>query len=131
MQTRTFSRIEWFLPTRSPASASDDIEPLKRAHFILFKLVIVCHISSINPPLIPALKDGNQAIEKRGADKKGLSKDGCYGWMEEGMTLATNPMSCTPAWTAMRLALTLHLNLSMSPAGGKRVNELVRHRHGR
>jgi protein phosphatase 1 regulatory subunit 37 len=65
MQTDIFSRIKCFLPTQSPASARDDIEPLKDAHFMLFKLVTVCYISSINPPLIPALKDENQAIEKR------------------------------------------------------------------
>ncbi|KAG1850418.1 hypothetical protein F4604DRAFT_1970269 [Suillus subluteus] len=52
-----------------PLFASDDIKPLKRAHFILFKLVAGYHISSINPPLTPALKDENREIEEREAER--------------------------------------------------------------
>lgn len=69
-QTGIFSRIKGFLPTQSPASAGDDIKPLKRAHFILPKLVTVYPISSTNPPSTPALKDEKRAIEEREAERR-------------------------------------------------------------
>ncbi|KAG2357028.1 hypothetical protein BDR07DRAFT_1421401 [Suillus spraguei] len=69
-QTGIFSRIKGFLPTQSPASAPDDIKPLKRAHFILPKLATVYPISSINPPSTPALKDEKRAIEEREAERR-------------------------------------------------------------
>ncbi|KAG1850445.1 hypothetical protein F4604DRAFT_1970279 [Suillus subluteus] len=55
--------------TSSTYANCDDIKPLKRAHFILFKLVAGYHISSINPPLTPALKDENREIEEREAER--------------------------------------------------------------
>ncbi|KAG2055296.1 RNI-like protein [Suillus hirtellus] len=69
-QTGIFSRIKGFLPTQSPAFASDDIKPLKRAHFILPKLVTVYPISSTNPPSTPTLKDEKRAIEEREAERR-------------------------------------------------------------
>ncbi|KAG1863171.1 hypothetical protein DFJ58DRAFT_715166 [Suillus subalutaceus] len=69
-QTGILSRIKGFLPTQSPTSASDDIKPLKRAHFILPKLAIVYPISSINPPSTPGLKDEKRAIEEREAERR-------------------------------------------------------------
>ncbi|KAG2135178.1 uncharacterized protein EDB93DRAFT_1254322 [Suillus bovinus] len=56
------------LPTQSLACASDDIKPLKRAHFILPQLVTVYPISSTNPPSTPNLKDEKRAIEEREAE---------------------------------------------------------------
>jgi hypothetical protein len=69
-QTGIISRIKGFLPTQSPASASDDIKPLKRAHFILPQLVTVYPISSVNPPTTPTLKDEKRAIEEREAERR-------------------------------------------------------------
>ncbi|KAG1791210.1 uncharacterized protein HD556DRAFT_1386803 [Suillus plorans] len=59
-----------FLPTQSPAFASDDIKPLKRAHFILPKLITVYPISSTNSPSTPTLKDEKRAIEEREAERR-------------------------------------------------------------
>jgi protein phosphatase 1 regulatory subunit 37 len=69
-QTGIFSRIKGFLPTQSPTSASDDVKPLKCAHFILPKLVTVYPISSVNPPSTPGLKDEKRAIEEREAERR-------------------------------------------------------------
>ncbi|KAG1724709.1 uncharacterized protein EDB91DRAFT_1170321 [Suillus paluster] len=69
-QTGILSRIKGFLPAQSPASASDDVKPLKRAHFILPKLAIVYPISSLNPPSTPTLKDEKRAIEEREAERR-------------------------------------------------------------
>ncbi|KAG2124709.1 hypothetical protein BD769DRAFT_1466747 [Suillus cothurnatus] len=59
-----------FLPTQSPTSASDDVKPLKCAHFILPKLVTVYPISSVNPPSTPGLKDEKRAIEEKEAERR-------------------------------------------------------------
>ncbi|KAL4079887.1 hypothetical protein V8B97DRAFT_1928380 [Scleroderma yunnanense] len=69
-QTGILSRIKGFLPTQPSSSTSDDIKPLKRAHFILPQLAIVYPFSSVNPPSTPTLKDEKKAIEDRETERR-------------------------------------------------------------
>jgi hypothetical protein len=48
-----------------------------------------------------------------------------FSWKPFHQRMVTNLMSCTLVWTAMRLALTLHFNPSMSPASGKQEWDIV------
>ena len=69
-QTGILSRIKGFLPTQPSVSPSDDIKPLKRAHFILPQLAVIYPFSSVNPPSTPALKDEKKAIEDHEAERR-------------------------------------------------------------
>ncbi|KAI6100340.1 hypothetical protein F5141DRAFT_1141856 [Pisolithus sp. B1] len=69
-QTGILSRIRGFLPTQPSSSTSDELKPLKRAHFILPQLSIVYPFSSVNPPSTPTLKEEKKAIEEREAERR-------------------------------------------------------------
>ncbi|KAI6040774.1 hypothetical protein EDC04DRAFT_2566656 [Pisolithus marmoratus] len=69
-QTGILNRIRGFLPTQPSSSTSDDLKPLKRAHFILPQLAIVYPFSSVNPPSTPTLKEEKKAIEEREAERR-------------------------------------------------------------
>lgn len=64
------NRIKGFLPTQPSLPVSDELKPLKRAHFILPQLAIVYPFSSLNPPSIPSLKDERKAIEEREFERR-------------------------------------------------------------
>lgn len=69
-QTGILNRIKGFLPTQPSSPSSDDIKPLKRAHFILPQIAIVYPFSSLNPPSTPTLKDEKKVIEDREAERR-------------------------------------------------------------
>ncbi|KAI6169874.1 hypothetical protein EDD17DRAFT_1785645, partial [Pisolithus thermaeus] len=69
-QTGILNRIRGFLPTQPSSSTSDELKPLKRAHFILPQLTIVYPFSSVNPPSTPTLKEEKKAIEEREAERR-------------------------------------------------------------
>ncbi len=70
-QNSLLSRITRFLPNQTPTQPSaDDVQPLKRAHFILPEIAVVYPISSVNPPSTPTLKDEKRSIEDREYERR-------------------------------------------------------------
>lgn len=84
-QNTLLSRITRFLPNQTQIQPSpEDVQPLKRAHFILPEIAVVYPISSVNPPSTPTLKEEKRSIEDREYERRrrvlrgnsGSGKDG-------------------------------------------------------
>ncbi|KAF8340191.1 hypothetical protein F5887DRAFT_1076994 [Amanita rubescens] len=84
-QNTLLSRITRFLPNQTQIQpSSEDVQPLKRAHFILPEIAVVYPISSVNPPSTPTLKEEKRSIEDREYERRrrvlrgnsGSGKDG-------------------------------------------------------
>jgi protein phosphatase 1 regulatory subunit 37 len=70
VQPSLFSRITRFLPAPVHSAPNDEVQPLKRAHFILPQIATVYPISSVNPPSTPTLKEEKKAIEDKEAERR-------------------------------------------------------------
>ena len=84
-QNTLLSRITRFLPNQNQTQPSpDDVQPLKRAHFILPEIAVVYPISSLNPPSTPTLKEEKRSIEDREYERRRRVLRGNSGSGTEG-----------------------------------------------